>query len=480
MIIRPLLLALLAPLATFAADPAYTIVVQEATAAKPEWKAVVDALQKKYPHATVATWKTGVDETLPTLQKNHPRYTCFVAEHQTASRAFVGAVHHLTRQYDADPYTDTFWGILTGYDAANALSIAQNAQPLTVKKVASGTELAMDKIVEGIWYCELREGHSVKKDAGKTPESRSGAGDSTFALVDTLNVYDADLFVTSGHATERDWQIGFRYKNGTFRARNGVLYGKNLKGEERNVDSPSPKVYLPIGNCLMGHIDTQDAMALAWMNSAGVHQMIGYTIPTWYGYAGWGLLDYFVEQPGRYTMNEAFIGNQHALMHRLTKSFPGMQEKVGFPQSLQYRPSRISMDQNMARKLGVKPGDIRGLIFDRDVVAFYGDPAWEARMAEHPLHYTQSLTRDGDTWTLTVTPNNGATSFAPVNTNGAQRGNRPIVAHLPARIGKATVLAGQEWLPEITDDFVLVPNPGSLPEGTQQVVVQFSAAKLTP
>ena len=134
MIIRPLLLALLAPLATFAADPAYTIVVQEATAAKPEWKAVVDALQKKYPHATVATWKTGVDETLPTLQKNHPRYTCFVAEHQTASRAFVGAVHHLTRQYDADPYTDTFWGILTGYDAANALSIAQNAQPLTVKR----------------------------------------------------------------------------------------------------------------------------------------------------------------------------------------------------------------------------------------------------------------------------------------------------------------------------------------------------------
>ena len=73
----------------------------------------------------------------------------------------------------------------------------------------------------------------------------------------------------------------------------------------------------------MGHIDGPDAMALAFMNSAGVDQMIGYTVPTWYGYGGWGMLDYFVEQPGRFTLAEAFYANQQALIHRLETYFPG-------------------------------------------------------------------------------------------------------------------------------------------------------------
>ena len=36
--------------------------------------------------------------------------------------------------------------------AANALAIAKHAEPLTVHKVASGTELAMEMIEEGQWY----------------------------------------------------------------------------------------------------------------------------------------------------------------------------------------------------------------------------------------------------------------------------------------------------------------------------------------
>jgi hypothetical protein len=95
-------------------------------------------------------------------------------------------------------------------------------------------------------------------------------------------------------------------------------------GQRKDVNSPNPKVYLPIGNCLMGHVDGPDAMALAWMNSAGVVQMAGYTVPTWFGYMGWGLLDYFVEQPGRYTYAEAFFANQQALIHRLVTEFPAL------------------------------------------------------------------------------------------------------------------------------------------------------------
>jgi hypothetical protein len=34
-------------------------------------------------------------------------------------------------------------------------------------------------------------------------------------------------------------------------------------------------------------------------------------------------LDYFVEQPGRYTFVEAFFANQHSLIDRLETNFPG-------------------------------------------------------------------------------------------------------------------------------------------------------------
>ena len=48
-------------------------------------------------------------------------------------------------------------------------------------------------------------------------------------------------------------------------------------------------------------------------------------------------------------------------------------------------------------------------------------------MASLEKAYDQKLTIDGDVYTLTITPRRGGDSFKPVNTNGAQRGWRPIV-----------------------------------------------------
>ena len=204
-----------------------------------------------------------------------------------------------------------------------ALRIAKHKEPLVIHRVAAGTEVELSLCDEGVWYCELKAGKMVRKEPGKEPQESKGADDSTKALVDALNDYQAELFVTSGHATERDWQIGYRYRNGTFRCKDGQLFGLDTQGARLPVHSDNPKVYLPVGNCLMGHIDGPDCMALAFMNSAGVNQMVGYTVPTWYGYAGWGMLDYFLEQPGRFTLAEAFFANQQALIHRLATCFPG-------------------------------------------------------------------------------------------------------------------------------------------------------------
>ena len=46
-----------------------------------------------------------------------------------------------------------------------------------------------------------------------------------------------------------------------------------------------------------------------------------------------------------------------------------------------------------------------------------------------------------------------------MNTNGSQRGGRPIVAFLPQRLADIELLEGGRWQPVVTDTFVLVPLP---------------------
>lgn len=446
-----------------AADNRYAIVVSKDTAADPAWAKVVSKLQQKH-SGRILTFTGSVDTALPELKALHPRWTCFVARPDEAGRAFVQTVHRVTRQLDDDPYTDTLWGILTGFDAANALEIASQEKPLTVHKAGSGTELAMDRIESGTWYCELRKGHMVTKSAGGKPEEHAVPADTTKALVDLINEGTTDLWVTSGHATERDWMIGFRYKNGFWKSKTGRLYGEDTAGKTFDVQSPNPKVYLAVGNCLMGHIDGPDAMALAWLKSAGVCQMAGYVLPTWYGYQGWGLLDYFVEQPGRYTLTEAFFANQHALIHRLMTAFPGA-ERIGPVDDMGRPLARMALPRpsEAARELGLGAQDMQGLLFDRDNVAFYGDPAWEARMADGRKNWTQELKVKGSEHTLVITPDGGRGAWEPVNRNGSQRGGRPVIAYLPRRIdpAKVNVTAGGEWKPVIADDFILVPLPAA-------------------
>lgn len=402
----------------------YCVAVKATTYEDPSWKTVADTLVHKH-DGSLLTYNTSPTEILDQLRQDHPRYTCFVATRDQAGREFVATVHQLTRQLDDDPYTDTLWGILTGYDAANALAIATHDVPLTVRKVASGTEIALEMCEQGLWYDELVKNKLVRKEKLGSVQQLEGPDDTTEDLVKALNDFQPDLFVTSGHATERNWQIGFRYRNGFFKSENGQMFGEDTHQKRFQIDSPNPKVYLPIGNCLMGHIDGPDAMALAWMNDAGVKQMIGYTVPTWFGYGGWGVLDYFIEQPGRYSLTEAFFANHLALIHALQ----------------------------------TKTGNQRGMAFDRDVVAFYGDPKWEARLAAAEHAYDQTLTVKDGLYTFRVTPNRGNDSFKPINTNGAQRGWRPIVHWLPERLQNVRIVKGNEFQPVITDDFLLVPNP---------------------
>jgi zinc protease len=120
--------------------------------------------------------------------------------------------------------------------------------------------------------------------------------------------------------------------------------------------------------------------------------------------------------------------------------------------------------------------DANGLLFDRDVVAFYGDPAWDARLAPGKLQWQQIWRQDPAGGSLEITPLAGAATFAPVNTNGSQRGGRPIIQFFDRRIDPASVVitAGAEFKPIIADDFLLIPLPAA-DQDPQKIKVTFTA-----
>ncbi len=472
-----LVAALLPALAASAAiDNSYAIVVSRETQGDTEWKKVVSKLEFRHPGARIHVWEKSVGEVLGGLQKQFPRHIALVARPAEVTIEFVRDTHLLTRKLDDDPYTDAFWGIITGADAANALQMASESKPLTIRKVASGTEVELDRCESGVWYCELKQGRMVRKEKGGQPTPGKAPADTTEALAKTLTEYQADLFITSGHATERDWQIGYTYKNGFWRSKDGQLYGLDTSKRRIDIISPNPKVYMPIGNCLMGHIDGPDAMALAFLKSAGVRQMLGYVKPTWYGYQGWGCLDYFVEQPGRFTFAEAFFANHHALIHRLQSICPEA-SRVTEVDSRGRTKTPLSLGPS-ASALGLGRMDLQGLLFDRDVVVFYGDPAWQAKMAEGTCSWKQELVEKDGSYEFTVTPALGSRSFSKVNKNGAQRGGRPIIQFLPHRIEVTSLklTSGADRNPVVTDDFILLPLPRE--SETTPITVKFTAKRI--
>jgi len=445
----------------------YAVVVSRATYADPEWRQVVDALREKH-DASVIIYPAAITEASAALRAIFPRYACFVARPTEAGRDFVVSVHRLTRKLDEDPYTDVIWGILTGYEAADALRIARLRDPLVVRRAAAGTGMNLDVFDEGRVFSEGERGVMFEKLPGGKPERKSCPPDSTQALVDTFNLFKPDLFLTSGHATFRDWQIGYSYPNGQFRCQGGQLVGIDLARKVHPINSSGPRVYLPAGNCLIGEIPDREAIALAFIHTGGVAQMFGYVVATWYGYGGWGVRDLFIGQPGRFTLAEAFYLNNQALIHRLETEFPRT-ARVDFGRFDLERNPRL-LDE-MAAQHGLRNRDEIGLLWDRDTVAFYGDPAWDARLAPRPLAWDQKLTEKDGVYTFLVSRRNETFEITASSDTGWSRPPMVLFPHrLKVSFRRETrkdikILEGSEFSPLITDNFLLLPNPKKLEKG---------------
>lgn len=264
-VVRPWLFLAVA----FVARAADSVVLVSAPTRYDEgWAKVVAALETAHT-AKVLVFRASPAEQQEELRRLQPRFVTWVARPEELGPKAAVVMHRLARENDGDPYEDFQWGVVTGLDAAQALKLAAPGQPLTIRTVGAGTSFAMECVEKGYWFSEFKAGERWEKAAGGAPREVAGPKDSTAQIVARLNEGNTDLFITSGHATEHDWQPGYRYRNGTFGHKDGVILGKALDGTVHRLDASNPKVYLPIGNCLMGNVPGGDCMALSWMASGG-------------------------------------------------------------------------------------------------------------------------------------------------------------------------------------------------------------------
>jgi len=225
---------------------------------------------------------------------------------------------------------------------------------------------------------------------------------------------DPDLIVASAHARECDWHPAFRWDGGVIKVgedgklkahppassslsssspsssslspsspSSSSLPSNSVKDEDDdrsvvktlNVPTQKRRAVLACGNCLTGHVvsDT-NCFATAWPHAGGVTQFFGYSVPTWYGFSGWGTLKYFFHNGCEYsnscrrmTMREAAFLNEQYLLHRLRSVSTTLAEAM--PEDYSYSFYRDKYMQHSEEDEGA------GLLWDRDTFNCFGHPS---------------------------------------------------------------------------------------------------------
>jgi hypothetical protein len=387
-----------------------------------KWLKVVDKLKEKY-SAKVFKF-AGRPDASPTLKKEfaeyRPHYVCFVSKPRQCGGEFVKSVIRFMSTIDNDPYDDAVWAILTGYTADDALKIV-NAKPLKVKRHLSHFGSGALKWFEsGVSFSEGKKFDKWEKKKGKPVKKVRGPADTTQQWVSAVNKNKVDIITTSGHATVRDWKMGYSYKSGRIvPAGRGRLMGASSTGRRFSIKTSNPKIYAGIGNCWIANIPSKlmDCMCLSWIHN-GAYHFFGHVEPQARSCtATWGIRFYFFALQDAYTFSEAVFANRIGSRYVLNNHSTGKQR--GWPRCL-------------------------------NITVLYGDPAWDTRMKRATdLVYDMKLdVKDADQGrkkiTFTVT----------VNIKG--KIDHPPVAILPFFISNWSVEKSNAAKTVVADNFILL------------------------
>lgn len=452
----------------------YVVIAGKGVEGDTAWYPVVKTLADKH-RAEVLAYRESPGELLEQLRQIRPRYVAMVEKPGNLGRDYVIGMHRLSREIDSDIYADFLWGIITGYDAQNAMKMVNNStEPLVVHDaVATIMELHSGKWFDRYAWVDDHDKGLWGEKASREDSAVTYRIEPQQVLRKFYDIYEEvqpDLVVTAAHATERNLEMPFSL--GNIKAKNGVLYA-DFPGDPQDLkESGKRKVYFAVGNCLIGNVNkTPESMAVAWMNSGNAATMIGYVVTTWHGRNGWGGLKYWLTTPGRYSLAEAIFLNQQDLIHQLNGWNPKLATlDYPFDAKNEFAEGR----KQITDSTGIVPThDQLGFLHDRDVLAYYGDPKWDVRLQEIPEENDFSVTSEiqGKKCIVTITTSEAFQLERMKGDHFKQEHvlDLPFSYFFPERLNHPRLAAGQDWNVALDENFLLIYEPDFKPGSTYTV-----------
>jgi|GEM_PF-1284050 len=322
----------------------YAAVISSAAYSDVGWGAVADSLVAKHNKTGTARlfkWNSSVNECATELALFRPDYIGFIARPATeCNTAFVVAVSRMSRSLDEDPYGDAIWGIITGYEASDALRAI--SESLTVKTVlAASGGLPYEPPIERFYQAIGMDCNNYTKtdylfagNSGKiyTEDRRpNGERDRIKLVAPWLNAESleieiegegtiqgpVDCIITGGHGNVNLWQCHYpeAESEGFMQSSAGQLFGVPASGSNIPINAPTPKIYWCASNCLMGNPDNTGNFVYAAFHSGHAVQMFGFMNNASAGdeFMAWGVYDRVTKAAGKYTLAEGFfLSNNNA------------------------------------------------------------------------------------------------------------------------------------------------------------------------
>ncbi len=316
----------------------YAVIINKTAYDDAGWKAVADSLVKKHNRSGIAqlfTWSSSVTDCKSDLSTFKPDYIGYIARPVTDCKAsFVAAVSKLSRNLDEDPYGDAVWGIITGYEANDALRAI--SESLTVKTLLSASgnlsyEPPLQRFYQAIGMtCDsyTKTDYLFPAKSGKiyTEEKRPEGERDRIKLVAkwlnaaTVNIEVAgqgtitgpiDCIITGGHGNVNLWQCHYpdAGSEGYMQSSGGKLYGAPAAGSSIAINAPTPKILWCASNCLMGNPNSKDNVVYAAFHTGHAVQMFGFVNNASSGdeFMAWGVYDRVTKFAGKYTLAEGFF-----------------------------------------------------------------------------------------------------------------------------------------------------------------------------
>lgn len=418
----------------------YVVLVSEKTFAKKAWRAAAEKFRARYA-GTLVTWSgDDVETARDALRAANPRYVAVVAEPREIDRVFVAKLHRISRAMNDDRWGDFLWGVVTGRDGATAAAQLAGTRPLRLERAMGTTNFDRARFRESFFITDWGAREFVEGGDYVPGEKRSAAPgvEMTDLFAEQWKKLRPQYFVSASHATEYNLEMpfgeGLIASAGThfFRVPKALLpaFAATLGNEPATLAferahrlkklpaAPGDKIWIAAGNCLAGDVlGSPYTMACTAISAAGVKQLVGYTVPSWFGEMGWGTHGRFFDGcradivAGKIaSVAQAWFFTNQLLLAAL----PEAAARVPVPLTADgLRGADIrEIGEALAATGAEVSRETLGRFHDRDVVAFYGDPLFAAefdpRAPKPPAGWDFVASAAGDELFLDVKSADGA------------------------------------------------------------------------